>query len=95
MRRLVERILSVLFPPYLDGRLTDEELRESLHFRHRDSRHRKGFIWSSAGNVKQLPAKPTPTTQERRNRDLQDYVGMSVSEHCMYICKRSKWTNDA
>jgi hypothetical protein len=73
MRSLVEYILSVLFPPQLDGKLTHEELHLSLDFRRRNSRPHYDMVWSSAGNVRQHPAKRS-TFRERRSRALSNDI---------------------
>ena len=78
MRSLVQWVLGVLFPPRLDAKLTHEELHLTLDFYRRDSR-RKPFVWSSVSNSMEHPAKPKPTIQEWRSRDLsQDNSVLSV-----------------
>jgi hypothetical protein len=93
MRTLVERILSAVFPPLLDQRLTTEELEASLDYRRRDRRTQPYYVWSSAGNLREHPEKPRPTTQERRNRDIpikfrfSGKLYSSVLAHANDICK--------
>ncbi len=84
--RLVNTVLSVLFPVRLELKLSQTELHTTMEFVARDSRHQHGLVWSSAGNVKQHPAKPEPTPQERRHRDILETkfngrVFSSVVEH--------------
>jgi hypothetical protein len=80
--RLVEYVLSMLFPMRRNLRLTQSELGVSLDYHRRDRRTRPYYIWSAAGNLKQYPARPKPTLQERRNRDLsKDDVVLSVGGH--------------
>lgn len=81
MGSLAKYILSVLFPPRLDAKLTHEELHATLDFRTRDSRHQNGIVWSSsAGNVREHPAKPELSIRERRRRDLSNDVVLSIGD---------------
>jgi hypothetical protein len=75
MRSLVLWVLSKLFPPRLNAKLTlsQDDLHATLDFYRRDSR-RKPFVWSSIGSVVEHSASPALTERERRNREIpEDY----------------------
>jgi hypothetical protein len=77
--RLPVYVLSKLFPPRFD-RLTNDQIRESLDFRHRDSRHAAGIVFSSAGAVKEHPGQRVLTPKERRRREISNTAVLTVGD---------------